>query len=58
MFHRQNSDAFENIVNDDVDDIKNETFSNPSHKDVPSVFATCRDTFLKNDQAYYWSEIE
>ena len=46
------------------DEIQNETFSHPSQKDVPSVtiafdvYAPCRDTFFKNDQSYYWSELE
>ena len=64
MFRHQKCDDIENIEDDVADEIQNETFSNPSQTDVPSVtiafdvYAPCRDTYLKNDQAYYWSELE
>ena len=57
------SDVIENI-DDEEDDTQNKTFSNPSQAETPietlefTVYAPCIDTYLKNDQTYYWTELE
>ena len=61
--HEVITDAIIEVIDDEVD-IHEKTFSNPAHVEHPSefveyrVFAPCRDICLKNDQTFYWRELD
>ena len=72
--HDVNDDDIEDVIEDidddevievnEVDVIANKTFSNPSQEVRPietvelRVNVPCRDLYLKNDQTFYWRELE
>ena len=61
--HEVITDAIIEVIDDEVD-IHEKTFSNPAYVELPSEFveyrdfAPCRDICLKNDQTFYWRELE